>query len=78
VSRKTVSEIALLEILIDETGRRLGNDANHLLHKITITRKRNVPNWDAEIAVVGLATNRAFTAALQKMQKLHDYDVVWR
>jgi hypothetical protein len=78
VSRETVSEIALLKILIYETGRRLGNNANHLLHKIKIARKRGVPNWDAEIATVGLATNRAFTAALQKMQKLYDHDVIWR
>jgi len=74
VPREKVSKTALLKILIDETGKRLGNDANHLLRKITIARKCGVPNWDAEIATVGLATHKAFGGALQKM--LYDYDLV--
>jgi hypothetical protein len=70
--------VQLLKILIDETGRRLGTDANHIVDKITIAYKRGEPNWDAEIAMVGLATLKAFRAALQKVQQLYDYDLIWR
>jgi len=76
--RETLSEAALLKILIVETGRRLGTDANHIVDKITIAHRRGEPNWDAEIAMVGLATLKAFRAALQKVQQLYDYDLVWR
>jgi hypothetical protein len=65
-------------MLADETGTCLSTDATHIISKITIAHTRGDPNWDADIAMVGLATLRAFTASIQKLQKLYDYEGVSR
>jgi hypothetical protein len=73
-----VSETTLRQILVDETGRRLGTDARHIVDKITIAHRQGEPNWDADIGMVGLATHKAFAAAREKVRKLYDHDLIWR
>jgi hypothetical protein len=77
MARATVSKAALLQILIDETGKLLTSDAHHIIGKITIAHRRGEPNWDASIGMVALTTLKAFEAALGKTQKLYDHDLAW-
>lgn len=76
MTKDTISEAALLRVLVDETGKLLAVDASYLGSKIMITHQRDEFNWTASIGMVGLATSKAFDAALQQTQLRYDLD--WR
>ena len=71
-TRKTLSLYDLEHLLSAETARRLDGDARLLRDKIKIIRCKGQPNWDATIAMVGLATSTAFETALRRIRTYYD------
>jgi hypothetical protein len=74
MERQRVAEAALLGILIHETGRALGKDANFLGEKIEIRKRNGEPNWDANCGIAGPPIIKAFATALNKTQALYNLD----
>jgi hypothetical protein len=76
MARTTVSEAVLRQFLINQVGKLLDADAEHLDGKITIERvkKPGGPNWKATIEIVGLATLKAFVSALREVRRLYNLD----
>ena len=74
MERQRVAEATLLEILIQETGRELGKDANFLGQKIQIRRRDGEPNWDANCGIAGLPIIKGFATALNTVKAQYNLD----
>ena len=65
----------LIDSLVREIGRLLGEDAGHLRDQITLHRVFGQhPNWGADIAGINAYELSAFRQALESMLALYDLD----
>lgn len=74
MERQKIAEATLIEILIHETTRALGRDANFLGKQIEVRRRSGEPNWDANCGISGTMVVKAFGIALTEVQRRYDLD----
>lgn len=70
MEKPTVSRSELVDLLIQETGNRLGGGAQSLRNFLEVRKRRAPdPNWDATIETSPIAVRDAFAAALTIVKK---------
>jgi hypothetical protein len=74
VERQSISEAALLEILLQETTSMLGKDASFLGKQVEFRRSKGEPNWDASCGIANPMIVKAFVTAVVKAQAHFNLD----
>jgi hypothetical protein len=72
MKRQTIAKSVLVQILIDETIKVLGEHAHLLRKQIRIRQCDGEPNWDADCGVTRTSASRDFHTAKRNARKIFD------